>query len=513
MAQESEHLPADHRKWPVDPFELLGVTRSSTEKDAKRAYTRLIKQYKPEHAPEQFQLIRKAYESVQWYLKLYAPEPATTETEELPAPISEPEQTSTPIDENSFINEFAENPLPPDKPLLASDLDQLFGRTASDKPPPVKDLPPPPEVEKPSDICWNMVMAGETVEAYQLLQQLLEKPSRKAEAYFQLYWLLTFHPELDPTRQPIEYLIRLLEIDASSHRVIQAVQQELNKSPEAALSDQWEAMLPKLPRSSDLCKLLTFRIEVLCDLREYEVVLDLLKLYSAAISIDNELELLNLLVKIMGRVVWFPQRPECVEVRKFCLQSIRDLEHLSVQASQTFDDLDYLRETVSSWLKCVPNRNAKSAVLLMREAWSKMHFQIGHLVEQFAAEVMREPIVWLNRFDRMYYDGGITALAFMQVNLESHFYTLNLKWEGNPVPATWKREMRQALKHSRRYLLDLRKQIVDIAFTWGVSVDAIAQEYSETLVQVGEEGCHLSAAIYGDVPLRILSYAQMIAMG
>ena len=58
----SSHLP------PLletsDPFELLGVTaRDADKRSLRRAYVRLIKVYRPERAPEEFQRIRGAYEA------------------------------------------------------------------------------------------------------------------------------------------------------------------------------------------------------------------------------------------------------------------------------------------------------------------------------------------------------------------------------------------------------------------------------------------------------------------
>jgi hypothetical protein len=56
-------LPDDPARWPTDPHELLGVPRNVGPLDLRRAYTRLIRTYKPEQFPEQFRHIRAAYES------------------------------------------------------------------------------------------------------------------------------------------------------------------------------------------------------------------------------------------------------------------------------------------------------------------------------------------------------------------------------------------------------------------------------------------------------------------
>jgi hypothetical protein len=46
-----------------NPFELLGVRAGSDAVEIKRAYVQLIKVYRPERAPEEFQRIHAAYES------------------------------------------------------------------------------------------------------------------------------------------------------------------------------------------------------------------------------------------------------------------------------------------------------------------------------------------------------------------------------------------------------------------------------------------------------------------
>ncbi len=59
------HLPDNCRDWPADPYGLLGVSVDDDMKAVKRAYTKLIKLYKPEHYPKEFQLLRSAFDSIQ----------------------------------------------------------------------------------------------------------------------------------------------------------------------------------------------------------------------------------------------------------------------------------------------------------------------------------------------------------------------------------------------------------------------------------------------------------------
>lgn len=45
-------------------FEILEVSEDATDDAIKQAYLQKVKQYPPEQAPEQFQLIRTAYEAI-----------------------------------------------------------------------------------------------------------------------------------------------------------------------------------------------------------------------------------------------------------------------------------------------------------------------------------------------------------------------------------------------------------------------------------------------------------------
>lgn len=45
-----------------DPYAVLGLMRGASEREVKRAYFRLVRQYPPEESPDTFKVIRSAYE-------------------------------------------------------------------------------------------------------------------------------------------------------------------------------------------------------------------------------------------------------------------------------------------------------------------------------------------------------------------------------------------------------------------------------------------------------------------
>ena len=48
----------------TDPYAILGLSADSDDETIRRRYLELVKQFTPEHHPEQFAAIRRAYESL-----------------------------------------------------------------------------------------------------------------------------------------------------------------------------------------------------------------------------------------------------------------------------------------------------------------------------------------------------------------------------------------------------------------------------------------------------------------
>lgn len=55
-----------------DPFEVLGIDRGTTPQDVRRAYVRLIRVYRPDRSPDEFQRVREAYERAKFLAEMDA---------------------------------------------------------------------------------------------------------------------------------------------------------------------------------------------------------------------------------------------------------------------------------------------------------------------------------------------------------------------------------------------------------------------------------------------------------
>ena len=68
-----------------NPFEILEVSQDANDEIIRQAYLKKVQQYPPEHAPEQFQRIRAAFEAIQTPLQrlkyqLFYQEPLSLES-------------------------------------------------------------------------------------------------------------------------------------------------------------------------------------------------------------------------------------------------------------------------------------------------------------------------------------------------------------------------------------------------------------------------------------------------
>lgn len=65
----TDHLSEVIDDWPLNPFEVLGVPRTADKSDVRRAYSALIRRFRPETHSRHFQRIRESYEAVLTILK------------------------------------------------------------------------------------------------------------------------------------------------------------------------------------------------------------------------------------------------------------------------------------------------------------------------------------------------------------------------------------------------------------------------------------------------------------
>lgn len=319
-------LPDDPRDWPTDPFALLGVPRNVSESDLKRAYTRLIKKFKPEHAPDEFRRIREAYEAAIEMSRWYRDAPPVRDTF-LEMPFTAPAPTS---------------------------------RAASDAPHETQiDRPVPPAPRDPVEAAWADAVAGAWDEAYTALVALADAHPDRADLPLRLYWLLALRPALDATRTRHAWLAAALARARLSGPALELYRRELTADAQTALYGPYLPLL-ELPGISGR-NLLTFAAARLTaavtDGRWAMLEIDLAALARRTIDLDDG-AWLTYLVELAARTA-----ASRAAVHQQARDHLAGLRHLELSHGWAFDQLEH-RQMLRAHLGQARIPEAVRAVLL-----------------------------------------------------------------------------------------------------------------------------------------------------
>lgn len=336
----SDHnLPQDLRRWPDDPYELLGVQFGVMPRDLKRAYTRLIRTYKPEQSPDEFRLIREAYEKVLKHIEWFGSrETATVQpVEEEVHPTSEPDSDGETLRE--------ESPLPP------------FAQA--------------PAIEQELLDLWEQAISGDEWSAYGKLVRLHDMHPGHVDICLRLYWLLSISPHLDERRSPLDWLMTGLKESNLAGPLRELYRREIIAEPGEALSHRFTDLLSRHARPGTAADLLQWRWQAARKLvRGLDTVAQDIELFrsqwfdAGGLSLDAEESWVRLLFLAVDQLAWSHEAPHR-EALQTCLKEIHSHDHLHTRMSGSFDRLDLLLEISTAWQRLTDDRSARPVVLAM----------------------------------------------------------------------------------------------------------------------------------------------------
>jgi hypothetical protein len=234
VTPDEHRLPADVNRWPKDPKTLLGVQSDFSRRDLKLAYTRLIKQYKPEHAPEEFRLLRAAYDELERELEWRDRFRQWQSAESSDAADEIPRMTITIRESGGNANETDE-------------------RSATSHQGGVS-------LEESADHWWQSALdGGELTIAYAKLRDQSSRPGASEIDYARLYWLLTLASHLEPDRDPCAWLIEGLQRTGFDPRLVQILTTEVRRRGGMVPLVLEEGLLEGLPDSHSVIDLMEVR--------------------------------------------------------------------------------------------------------------------------------------------------------------------------------------------------------------------------------------------------------------
>src|SRR5207248_6557617 len=291
-------LPDDLSLWPKNPYELLGVRPGTSERDIRRAYTQLIRTWKPEQFPDQFRRIRDAYEAA--------------------------------LRCNSYFRENAE-----EQPPSAGPLEEAPPQPA---PAPVDEL----------DALWELALDGQEETAYRRFVELDERRPGRADVALRLYWLLTVNRHLDPQRVPCDWLVQGLVSNGATGPLRALYLRELANDPAEAATPRCDRLLALPMAAGRLADLAEARWSALVRLGAWDRLTIDLETLRDLIGREDEQAWLRLVCSLVDRIAWVDVADADLLLGR-CHEEIKRLEHLAIHLSSEFDRFDGLQQAAKGW--------------------------------------------------------------------------------------------------------------------------------------------------------------------
>ncbi len=491
------HLPENPADWPTDPFRLLGIDRTAAARDAKRAYLKLIKLFKPEQAPDEFQKIRAAYESVQ----------QTLEYRDL------------------YSNTDEVNPAPADAPAIdvtVSPPDPL-GRAGTTTEPQERLNP----VGKPAasvDEIWDELnKGGDEADVYQQLRQQVVNGIADANYFVRLYWMLMLNPALESGSHRCNWLIRGMTAPGWQQRqVIELYQNEIERSPYEALSLRVNDALERDAGISPETRyeLLIARWKACGRTGDHGTIVSDLERFRGQYAYDHQalwgallLEAVRQLATPVDRRV---VRDETLEHRRGWIQAwVREIDTLSTAvAHRCGDDADMLCEIARCWdefakLDSNPWTMPWAELLLASNAGSPAE-QVT-IFRRLLPQYFADPFQTLDQFDHCM-EGAAVAVWCIGSALvgfcEQH------------TPGLWQQPDENALAAIRAFIENHRKleypalrgRLLEFMVSEAVHPYRVCEVFNEFWPGLKTEDT-LAETLRGDLSLRVAYHTARYVLG
>jgi len=393
---ESE-LPDDVDEWPADPFAVLGVRPGDDDAVIKRAYTRLIRRFKPEHHPDQFRRVREAYETClersQWYRPDSDPDPE---------PELDLEPTSTPPRrEPEHSPRERSDPAPGPEPVP----DPGAG-TGPPEPPPRTVRPPRPEpVIDPADRAWAAAVAGRDGEAYAGLVDLARAIPDRVDLSLRLYWLLALNPALDPDRTRHDWLATALTGARLQGPAAELYRRELEADVGGALGQPYAGWATAGAAVTDLLTVARWRVAAAGRCQDYAAIESDLAALKTRLTGRDEEGWLSLLVTAYDWLTLVPREGPGLTVRT----ELGELRHLELRHGYMFDRVEETAHFAEelSWARWQLPQPVVELVRVSRAGHGTL--RAGD-VEAAAAALAAAPDHYLELFDRVARERGPALL-------------------------------------------------------------------------------------------------------
>jgi hypothetical protein len=443
-------LPANLEDWPEDGFRLLGVERGAEDVEIRRAYTRLIRHYKPEHHPEEFRRIREAYESCQQQASWFrhdAEIPAETPREPLP----------------TWTQSTAERP--------ASRADEL----------------------------WAKAIDGDLAGAYEALAFHITSETETI-SFLRLYWLLMFDKKIDTIHTRHHWLFQALKTSNFNDTSVELYRRELLVDPVAALNEPYAELLQVETSNENLLRVTRLRLMAAGKIGSTSTMMYDLSQVQSRLLLDAEQEWFGLLLTAFDWAIW--DRPS--EFLDWILSEFQKLKHLELENSYGFDHIESTLQMTRA-LERISDVSQSPILQLIRLFWVHRYSVENHELQAVLQPVGQSPALSLDQFMR--YEAGLLDPSLFE--MVARYLSMRYLHRVESIPAEQLRGFARRITNDPRQFLHRLDRLELLAKLIPASIAPI--ELAEALLADPESSYRkLGEWIERDKSLQIVGLAAIM---
>ncbi len=442
-------LPTDPADWPRDPFRLLGIQPSDDWKTVRRSYTQLIRRFTPDRHPEQFQLIRAAFERIQSWM-------SQGQIEAIP-----PYYVITPYEPVSVGHSAAQ-------PRTSSEPREDGG-------------------------YWQLVLEGNLQRAYaRLVQEQLRSPDCE-DVCLQLYWLLSVEPALDATREPLNWLIAGIEARGLTCRLFAVLCDEGKCRPQVALDERLAALLTQCKVNSQLLEFAKWRWSIAVRSRNWLLIHSDMDLLRPRVQPGTP-DWIRLLLAALNCLAWLTADPLPKQVVHQIEQELKQVPHSDATLAFEFERYDLLiGMTSNNWPASMNWRD------ILCELWLTPRTESHGIVLTLVEPWMARPYVALDMLDEL-----TQSNPFAMHYLLECFSTLANTNAGPHDEASLRRLIDRFLRSSSEDYSKFRYEVLSFSLVEEVPVASICsamiadgtEEFSQLAHRLSRDAA-LAGAVHG----------------
>jgi len=492
MDASDQHLPDDLGRWPRDPYRILGVRRDVGVREARRAYIRLVRRFKPEHAPDHFQRIREAFEQVQRQIEAREMYDAGWE-DDWSETVSggewtEPQTThggSSREFDSAFVDQTTSDQWSSDE------ADERHGRFASDP-------------EQQCAAAWKLARSGRPKEAYVRLLALRDRHEVLSEVCVRLYWLLTAVPDLDADRSPCDWLVEALQANRISGPPLELYRNEVVNDRNEVLSQRCDRLLDCDAVPEALADLIDFRWRALNYVRRWDRIVADLPRVREKTAYDDEETWGRLLLLAMDQLAWFTDKQEAKEAFDACHREIEGLSHLHAGLDNELDKMDLLLELVDGWrhLRWAVNI-PKAWTDLVPLSWTQTFDVVRPHLMPVLKQIAEKPMEALETFDRISAQSTAVTAQLGSIIQNSCCYNFSYNEDNRDWDEIEQTARRFLLLHTRGYR-SVRKSLLEFCLREAIDPERMGGFAYEMNERSQASGASWADAIRDDGPIRFV---------